>query len=292
MSSTITSQEQTTSSQNPSIVPSHNTEKTETTVMTTTDNDLTSSSLHVSSEVTTPIKTESDILTDLGVSAIIAIAISGFIFLFLIIILIICCCQYYRKKSKGKTMQTVHEIHDDVVPTFWPNFNGHRHGNNGINGSAVHVARGYNQYQGESDRGYYVRSKHQSDNYNRRRSNKENITENPKHKPKQVQGKISHGFPQSIPDDVMNRYDINGMNTYALHENYQNIRTHYREPAVSSPDRYEYRGSYLPHEYHNHNRRSSPYMTYLQEHVPRDLEGLIIYQGNNRDTNKQSRLYY
>lgn len=298
MSSTSTSQDQITSSQNPSIAFFHNTQKTETTIITTTDSDLTSASLHVSSEVTTSINTESDNLTDLGVSVIIVVAISAFVFLFLIIILSICFCQYYRKKSKMKTIETVQEMHDDVVPRFGPNFNGHRYGNNGSNGSTVHVARGYNQHQGESNRGYNVRSKHQSDNYNRTRprsnSYKENITENRKHKPKQVQGKISHGFLQSLPDDILNRYGINGINTNALHEEYQITKTHYREQAVSSPacGRYEYRGSYLPHEYHNHNRRSSPYMTYSQEHVFRDLEGLSIYQGNKRDTNKQSRLYY
>lgn len=288
-SDTGTSQDQTTSSQNPSVDLFLNTEKTETTIMTTTDKGLTSASLHVSS-YTTPIKTESDNLTDLGVSAIVAIAISGFIFLFLIILVIICCCQYYRIKSKKKTFEKPQEIRDDVVPESWPNFNGHIYGLNNINGSTVHLALGYNLYRGEYCRGYNVPSTNQSDNYNRSRSYRKNITVKRKHEPKQGQEKIRHGFPQSIPDDIMNRHDINGIHFYPLHDNNQNTKTYYREQGVSSARRFEHRGYFSPHENINHNR-NYPYMTYLQKHAPLDMEGLTIYKGQRRATNKGSRRY-
>lgn len=277
---TGTSPDETTSSQNPSVDSFLNTEKTETTIITTTENDLTSASLHVSAEVTTPIKTESDTLTDLGVSAIIAIAISGFIFLFFIIILIICCCQYYQKYSKKKAREEFPEIHDDEVLKFWSSCDGHRYGINVFNGSTVHLEHGFNLYQGERYGGYTVRpTTNQFDNFNCRRSGRKNITENPKYKPKQRQGKISYRFPHSTPDNIIHRYDRNGIHTYALHENNKNTRKYYKGQAVSSPRRSEHRGAFLQDEYNNHNRRRSPYKTYIQNHVPRYLDGLTIYQG-------------
>ncbi|CAC5405121.1 unnamed protein product [Mytilus coruscus] len=92
-----------TSSQNPSIASSYS-EKTETTIGTTTDDRLTSTSVRVTSEVTTPIKTVKIVGT------IIAFAIPVGIFLLMTGIMIFIIIRLRRsKRIRSKTKKSPNE---------------------------------------------------------------------------------------------------------------------------------------------------------------------------------------